>query len=1008
MMPTTRTDEHSIRLPGLPAVARLRRFMLDAGPGVLLTTSERLPLFQSGSVFGPGLSRNPTLAGWGALQDKVIADVGHVLTPFPRTPEDYILVLEEGGAYPRAEFLERLDALGYERDGDPGYRILGDAVTVLQEDGSEVRFEFFGDELETITHADGERTASWQLGLTAEAEPDGEGTPFSDVLLQHLPGTVYLDAPELWAGEFGEDALERLFSLLEGRRLVSFGRDPLDLPEQVPRLEPLGWYRGRLSRFAEDAAGWLEQGLRVTVLLHFERTGTHLAAHTLADLPVNWPDGPVPGPEGAVNLKLAPGTQGGYLDEAAGEVLVSEELLYGHQGGRRLRGLKGRSIRDAAQLSRGDYLIHPDHGIGMFEGLEARTVVGVTRDYLSMRYAGNGRLYLPVELLPQLRRHPGTTDDPPRLSTLGTNEWSRARERARASAQELAGRLLRTYAERQVAEGTPLPPVPDWDDLIAANFPFRLTRDQERAVAETLADMEKSVPMDRLISGDVGYGKTEIAIRAAHRAVGNSKQVAVLVPTTILARQHFETFSERFRELPVTVRLLSRFQTDREAREIMEGLTAGTVDIVIGTHRLLAESVRFKDPGLLVIDEEHRFGVAQKEKLKALRANIDVLSLSATPIPRTLYMSLVGLRDVSRIMSPPEGRQPIRTVLSPYDPLAVRQAIMQELERGGKSFYIYDRVGSIGMRARTLQQLVPEMRIGVVHGQMETADIEEVMLNFEEGAYDLLLATTIVESGLDISGANTLIIERADRLGLAQLYQLRGRVGRRETEAWAHLFYPGRLTEDAQRRLYAIAELNDLGSGHLLAEQDMEIRGVGNLLGPEQHGQISAVSIAVYTEMLAEEIAKLKGEEQQQERPVAAVDLDLDARLSPSYIQDDDVRIAWYGRLAETGSLAEVARISRELRETFGPMPTEVKTFVELVKLRLLAGGKGVASIKEHMTDIEIAFSGETVDYDARLIRELPFTAEATRYPPGFSVKKRGLKTGDYLGALSRVLYACG
>lgn len=1006
MTTTLSTDPNSVRIPGLPAVARLRRLMLDPGPGVLLTTPDRLGLFRSGSVFGPGLSIKPGLADWGDLRDKVVADVRHALRAFPENPLHFSLLLEEGGSYPRAQLLERLEALGHERDGEPGYSILGDTITVLT-GKNELRLTFFGDELEMLERS-GERVLRWQLGLTDEAQLPDDTPPFRDVLLEHLPGTVYLDAPELWAGELGEQELARLNSLLEGRLVVSFGRDTFELEEQTAELEPLGWYRGRLSSFAEDCRSWLARGLKVSVLLHFERTGTHLAAHTLADLPVDWLPGPIPGAPGRISLKLAPGTQGGYLDAAAGEVVVSEELLYGNQGGRRLRSLKGRSVRDAQQLAKGDYLIHPDHGIGMFEGLEARTVIGVTRDYLTMRYAGNGKLYLPVELLPLLRRHPGTTDDPPRLSTLGTNEWSRARERARASAQELAGRLLRTYAERQVTEGTPLPPVPDWDELIGHNFPFKLTRDQERAVADTLHDMEKPVPMDRLISGDVGFGKTEIAIRAAHRAVGNSKQVAVLVPTTILARQHFTTFTERFRGLPVTVRLLSRFQTDAEAREILAGLAAGTIDIVIGTHRLLADTVSFRDPGLLVIDEEHRFGVAQKEKLRALRANIDVLSLSATPIPRTLYMSLVGLRDVSRIMSPPAGRQPIRTVLSPYDPLAVRQAIMFELERGGKCFYIYDRVGSIGMRARTLQQLVPEMRIGVVHGQMETADIEEVMINFEEGAYDLLLATTIVESGLDISGANTLIIERADRLGLAQLYQLRGRVGRRETEAWAHLFYPGRLTEDAQRRLYAMAELNDLGSGHLLAEKDMEIRGVGNLLGPEQHGQISAVSLAVYTEMLAEEIARLKGEELRKERPVASVDLDVDARLSPSYIQDDDVRIAWYGRLAETGSLAEVARIARELRETFGPMPDEVKAFVELVKLRLLAGGKGVASIKEHMTDIEVAFSGETVDYDARALRDLPFTVEPTRYPPGFSIKKRGLKDSMLVDAVSRVLYACG
>lgn len=995
----------------LPAAARLREFMTAEGPGVLLVTSERLALYRSGEVFGGRLSINPALADWPDRADKVVLDVELALRSFPRNPAAWTLLLEQGRSYPREELLARLVELGYERDELPGFTVRGDTITIAasEDPDAELRLEFFGDELDSLSRG-GRPVKGWQLGvLQVPDDPDGpEAEPWDTALLQHLPGTVYLDSPELHAGVLGQDAAARLDALLQDRTIVSFGRDGFELQEEKPDLEPLGHYRGRLSEFRADVERWLARGLSVTVLLNFERTGTFLEARTLEDMPVGWLSGTVPGEAGTVWLRLAPGVQGGYLDSTAGSVVISEELLYGSQGGRKATRLEGRSVRDASQLARGDYLIHPDHGIAMFEGLEPRKVVGVTRDYLNLRYAGEGRLYLPVELLPLLRRHPGTTDDPPRLSTLGTNEWSRARERARASAQELAGKLLRTYAERQVTEGVALPPVPEWDHLIEENFPFELTPDQRKAVAATLADMESQVPMDRLVSGDVGFGKTEVAIRAAHRAVGNSKQVAILVPTTILARQHYETFAERFRDLPVTVRLLSRFQTDREATQIVQGLRDGTVDIVIGTHRLLAESVVFKDPGLLVIDEEHRFGVAQKERLKSLRANIDVLSLSATPIPRTLYMSLVGLRDVSRIMTPPAGRKPIQTVLQPYDALSVRQAIMFELERGGKVYYIYDRVGSIGLRARTLQQLVPEIRIGVVHGQMETRDIEEVMVNFEEGAYDLLLATTIVESGLDITGANTLIIERADRLGLAQLYQLRGRVGRRKTEAWAYLFYPGRVTEDAQRRLYAIAELNDLGSGHLLAEKDMEIRGVGNLLGPEQHGQISAVSLSVYTEMLAEEIAKLKGEQQAEERPAVAVDLDVDARLTPAYIQDDDVRIAFYGRLAETASLAEVGRISRELREQFGPMPPEVKAFVELVKLRLLAGAKGVASIKEHMTDLELAFKSETVDYDARLIRELPFSVEPTRYPPGFSIKKRGLAREDYLDAISRVLYACG
>ena len=995
------------RLLGVPSVARLALFARHEGPAILLTTEDRLPYFDDTGVFGARRSVDPGLADWFDRAEKVVLSLEQAVKAFPDDPELYRLELRVGRSYPREALQDRLEGSGYERDELPGYTVRGDTITIHRNadvTAEELKLEFFGDELDRMLLGE-KPLESLVLAPQPGSAAEDEGS-WNSRLIEKLPGTVFLDVPELVTGELGADRAEWLWQHLGERQVVSFGRDPLELKTGESELEPLGYYRGRLSDFTADAERWLRDGYSVTLLLKFERSGRYLRERVIDHLESRWAN-KVEHHPGVIGLAIASGPAGGYRDDGAREVVLTEELLYGHQGGRKLKRLPGRSVRDAAQLSVGDYLIHPDHGIGRFLGLEPRQVVGVTRDYLILRYAGEGKLYLPVEQLPLLRRHPGTTDDPPRLSTLGTNEWARAREKARASAQELAAELIKTYAQRQVTPGVALPELPDWDRLIAENFPFTLTIDQSQAIAATLADMARPVPMDRLISGDVGFGKTEVAIRAAHRAVGHSRQAVMLVPTTVLAKQHFETIRERFEELPVEVRMLSRFSSDREATETLKGLADGSVDIVVGTHRLLSESVEFKQLGLLVIDEEHRFGVGQKERLKSLRANLDVLSLSATPIPRTLYMSLVGLRDVSQIMTPPEGRKPIQTLLQPYEPVAVREAILFELERGGKTYYIHDRVGSMGMRARTLQQLVPEARIGVAHGQMDGDDLEQVMLAFEDGAYDVLLATTIVESGLDISGANTLIIERADRLGLAQLYQLRGRVGRRETEAWAHLFYPGRLTEQAQRRLYAIAELNDLGSGHLLAEKDMEIRGVGNLLGPEQHGQINAVSLEVYTEMLAEEIAKLKGEEKADERPAVAVDLNLDARLSPSYIGDDDQRIAYYGRFAETDSLAEVGRISREMREAYGPLPPEVKAFVELVKLRLLAAERGVASIKEHMTDIEIAFGGDSVDYDSRRIKDLPFNVEPTRYPPGFSIKKRGIAAGDIPGAVSSVLYAC-
>ena len=1017
-MSQTLTQTTAKRLLGVPAVARLMMFACHEGPAVLLTTAERLPLFKQSGVFADPSSVNPSLSDWPDKREKVVLDLNSALRPFPVAPERYALTLTLGREYPREVFLTQLVSFGFARDELPGFVVRGDTVTVYldaDDEGKALRLEFFGDELDTLTLS-GEAVQSYVLAPLETAELDDAEDAWTSHLLEHLPGPVFLDSSELFAGETDPVQLAWLWAHLSpenqgAREVVSFGRDPLTLPDEKSALEPLGYYRGKLTTFARDAKTWLEGGYSVTLLLRFERTGRYLQEKVLEGVDTAWRN-KVSHHPGQLALVVGADTRGGYRDPGAKEIVLTEDILYGYQGSRPgsagSKKLPGRRVQDTVQLSVGDYLIHPDHGIGRFLGLEPRQVLGVTRDYLILKYAGEGKLYLPVEQLPLLRRHPGTTDDPPRLSTLGTNEWARARERARVNAHELAGKLIRTYAERQVQAGLSMPANPDWDVLIEENCPFVLTPDQKGAVIATWRDMAKEVPMDRLISGDVGFGKTEVAIRAAHRAIGHGKQVAMLVPTTVLASQHFETYAERFAGLPVRVELLSRFSSDREAREIVKGLKDGGVDIVIGTHRLLSEEIKFKDLGLLIIDEEHRFGVGQKERMKALKANLDVLSLSATPIPRTLYMSLVGLRDVSQIMTPPAGRQPIQTVLQPFDAMVAREAIMFELERGGKTFYIHDRVGSMGSKALWLQKIVPEARIGVAHGQMNGDELEEVMLNFTEGAYDILLATTIVESGLDVAGANTLLIERADKLGLAQLYQLRGRVGRRSTKAWAYLLYPGRLTEQAQRRLYALAELNDLGSGHLLAEKDMEIRGVGNLLGPEQHGQISAVSLEVYTEMLAEEIAKLKGEAAQEARKTVAIDLSLDARLSPSYIADDDARIAYYGKLSETDSLAEVARIQRDLRDRYGPLPAEVKVFTELVKLRLLAAQKGVATITEHMTDVQLTFVHERLDYDARKLKSLPFTAEATRYPPGFSIKKRGIKGDELLNAITDVLYLCG
>ncbi len=974
-------------LPGLPQVARALLFAQAQGPRVLLCPEERLSLYADLASLGVAAYGNPGLEAWGEAQ-VVVMSYAEALAPFPQKPQDWRLVLRVGQRYLRSELLKRLDRLGYGRDED--YRVQGEVLELYP---AKLRLEFFGDELERLW-VEGQPQARYVL-----VAREGKAEAWSSTKLEHFPGPVYLDTPAL--------APEALWPLLQGRDRVAFGLGGPELPVCALPYHPLPPYRARLSRFVEDVQAWLAQGYAVVFFYRHPKSRAYLLGR-LEGLPIQSAAQLGTPPAGRLTLVPAP-FEGGVLDEAARVVYLSEAHLYAFGAAEALRGRRvvGPGVEDPGALAEGDYLIHPEHGIGQYLGLKTREVLGAQRDYLVLRYAGEGRLYLPVEQLPLLKRHPGTTDDPPALSTLGKGEWKRAKEKAQKDAEELAQRLLVLHARREATPGRAFGPLPEWDALVAANFPHTLTPDQAKALEEVLRDLEAPRPMDRLISGDVGFGKTEVALRAAHRVVGHGAQVALLVPTTLLAEQHWQTFRQRLAGLPVRVAGLSRFTSGREEQAILEGLAQGQIDIVIGTHRLLSPDVRFRDLGLLIIDEEHRFGVAQKERIRELSAALDTLYLSATPIPRSLYSALVGLRDLSSIQTPPPGRKPIRTVLAPFDPSLVRQAVMDELEREGKVFYVHDRVASLPARRQYLEALIPEARIGMVHGQMNEAEIEETMQAFAEGAFDVLLATTIIESGLDIPEANTLIVERADRLGLAALYQLRGRVGRRDKEAWAYLFHPLRLSEGAERRLAAIADLSDLGSGHLLAEKDMEIRGVGNLLGPEQHGHIRAVSLEIYTELLSEAIRKLKGETLEPERHVT-LDVQLSARLTPEYIPSPAARSRYYGRLAECKSLAQLARLVRELKERYGPAPQEVENFLTLTKLRLVAQAKGVVSITEDMLHLQIAFQTPRLDYDARALRALPFRVEATQYPPGFRLVKKGLSPEGYLGALLEVLYLVG
>ena len=612
-----------------------------------------------------------------------------------------------------------------------------------------------------------------------------------------------------------------------------------------------------------------------------------------------------------------------------------------------------------ADLTPGDYVVHEDYGIGIFRGLVTLTVSGEEQEYLLVEYAGRDRLYVPIYQVDRLSRYVGADEAPPALSRLGSAEWGQVKARARRAVEEVARELLELYAARELAPGHAFSPDTPWQAELEAAFPYVETPDQARAIAEVKADMEKPRPMDRLICGDVGYGKTEVALRAAFKAVMDGKQVAVLVPTTVLAQQHYTTFRHRLAPFPVVVEHLSRFRTPAEQARILQGLREGTVDIVIGTHRLLQKDVAFKDLGLVIIDEEQRFGVTHKERLKKLRTEVDVLTMTATPIPRTLYLSLTGVRDISVIETPPEERLPVVTYVGPYDAGLVRRAVLRELERSGQVFYVHNRVQTIEGAHRRLKGLVPEARIAIAHGQMPERELEETMLRFVAGEIDVLLCTSIIESGLDIPNANTLIVEGAERFGLAQLYQLRGRVGRGARRAYAYFLHsPGRLTEDARQRLETIREFSDLGAGYSIAMRDLELRGAGEILGTRQSGHIAAIGFDLYTRLLARAVEELRARREGRPPPPEPlssvhIDLPLPVGLPPDYVPDEHLRLRLYRRLAALSEEKQIAEMEAELADRFGPPPVPVRNLFLGLRLKVLARDAGVTRIvteNDHLT----------------------------------------------------------
>jgi transcription-repair coupling factor (superfamily II helicase) len=601
------------------------------------------------------------------------------------------------------------------------------------------------------------------------------------------------------------------------------------------------------------------------------------------------------------------------------------------------------------EVKPGDYVVHQEHGIGRFEGLARMNLTGVEREYLLLHYAGTDKLYIPTDQLDRVTRFIGMGDAIPALSKLGTSEWARAKSKVKESVQEIARDLLRLYSLREAAPGHAFPPDSEqpWLQELEDAFPYEETPDQLRAIEEVKADMERPHPMDRLVCGDVGYGKTEVALRAAFKAVLDHRQVAILVPTTILALQHYNTFHERLKPYPVRVELLSRFRSEKEQKQVLEDLAFGKVDVIIGTHRLLQKDVVFFNLGLLIVDEEQRFGVIHKERLKQMRSEIDVLTMTATPIPRTLHMSLVNLRDMSIIETPPQERLPIRTTIREYDEILVREAILREIDRGGQVFFVHNRVQGIQMIATKLQQLIPEARITVGHGQMNEEQLERVMVGFSNGDYDVLVSTTIIENGLDIPNANTIIVNNAAHFGLAQLYQLRGRVGRATQQAYAYFFYgkDAKLTPIQEKRLRAIFEATELGAGFRIAMKDLEIRGAGNLLGAEQSGFMNSVGFDLYCKLLAEAVQELQGKQVEVSVPTTTVDLPLDAYLPDEFIGDRTLKVNFYQRIASLTDPEQAQTMAAEMADRFGPLPPPVQNLLTLVRLKLEAAKLGYESI---------------------------------------------------------------
>jgi len=763
--------------------------------------------------------------------------------------------------------------------------------------------------------------------------------------------------------------LEKLLEVLEKQKRIYLALLPKKgLPGTVENIigietKSLPPFFSKIRLLADEIKEWKRKKYAVIILLTSEAKAKRLQ-QALSDCGIEapWVGEKYEPRQGQVYIaqgNLSAGVE--FIKSKL--VLVSEHEIFQQPKKRPPKKMfqqDGERINRLDDLKVGDYVVHASHGIGRYLGVERLKVGDIERDYLIIKYAGEDRLYVPTDQVELLHKYVAGEGTVPKVHKLGGSEWQKTKLKVNASVKKLAEGLLELYAKRQSMPGFAFSPDDNWQREFEDAFPYKETPDQLKAIEEVKKDMEKNIPMDRLICGDVGYGKTEVAIRAAFKAVNNGKQVAVLVPTTVLAQQHYNTFRERFANYPVTIEVVSRFRSLGEQKKIMDGVKEGTVDIIIGTHRLLSKDVQFKDLGLLVVDEEQRFGVSHKEKLKRLKSQVDVLTLSATPIPRTLHMSLVGIRDMSVIETPPEDRYPIQTYVVEHSPELIKDAIRRELGRGGQVFYVHNRVEDIEKVAEDVRLLVPEARVGIAHGQMKEDFLERVMMEFMEQELDVLVCTTIIETGLDISNVNTLIIDDADKMGLAQLYQLRGRVGRTNRVAYAYLTYKKDkiLSQLAEKRLHAIREFTELGSGFKIAMRDLEIRGAGNLLGPEQHGHVASVGFDMYCRLLEEAVRELKGEKRETGIDVE-IDLQVSSFIPDYYITDASTKLEFYQRIRLVKTLKAIQDLEEEMEDRFGDPPVETRNLLYLARLKVLAAGAQVKMLKQKDGMVTVNFHGD-------------------------------------------------